>query len=85
MTAVDELTAAAAYLRKTATEDDRHTAIGGSCFGPMAPDLARLLAAVFDKWEWLGTIDPIRLRRVGGPETLALARAINAHKEGLTP
>lgn len=40
------------------------------------PTLALLVASVLDEWARLGKLDPDLLHRVGGPETLALARAI---------
>jgi hypothetical protein len=36
------------------------------------------LAEVFDQWARMGSWDPDLLNRVGGPETVALARAILA-------
>lgn len=76
-----ELRAAAVHLREMATEDELYTAIGGSDFGPMRPDLARLLAAVFDQWGRLADLDPGLLHRIGGRETLAVARAVNTPTE----
>jgi hypothetical protein len=40
------------------------------------PTVALLVADVFDEWARMGELDPDLLHRVGGPETLALARAI---------
>ena len=45
------------------------------------PSVALLVAEVFDKWAGIGELDPDLLYRVGGQETLAVARAIN----GSTP
>jgi hypothetical protein len=80
-TVVEELRAASARLRKLADDDELYTAAGGSDFGPMPPDLARLVATVFDAWARMGDLDPDLLNRVGGQETLAVARAVNASKE----
>ncbi|WP_319052650.1 hypothetical protein [Streptomyces europaeiscabiei] len=44
----------------------------------MGPPVARSLAAIFDAWARIGDLDPDLLHRVGGPETLAAARALNA-------
>lgn len=33
-------------------------------------------AAVFRQWAWIGRIDPDTLRRIGGDETIALARIV---------
>lgn len=41
------------------------------------PNVALLVAEVFDKWARIGELDPDLLYRVGGQETLAVARAIN--------
>jgi len=40
------------------------------------PTTALLVADVFDKWARMGEMDADLLHRVGGPETLTLARAI---------
>jgi hypothetical protein len=40
------------------------------------PTVTVLVADVFDQWARMGELDPDLLHRVGGPETLALARAI---------
>jgi hypothetical protein len=42
----------------------------------MHPGVGRLLGAVFDAWARMGELDPDLLNRVGGPETLAVARAL---------
>lgn len=41
------------------------------------PPTALLLVAVFDAWARIGDLDPDLLNRIGGPETLAVARALN--------
>lgn len=43
----------------------------------MGPNVGALLADVFTAWARIGELDPDLLNRVGGPETLAVARAIN--------
>jgi len=43
----------------------------------MGPNVGTALADVFDAWARVGELDPDLLNRVGGPETLAVARAIN--------
>ena len=43
----------------------------------MHPDVGHALARVFDAWARIGELDPDLLNRVGGHETLALARLIN--------
>lgn len=43
----------------------------------MHPGVGGLLAEVFDAWARMGDLDPDLLNRIGGPETLAAARAIN--------
>jgi len=57
--------------------------IDNACGGPagklagfLPPDTARALAAVFRSWARMGEMDPDLLNRVGGPETVELARAI---------
>lgn len=62
---VDELRAAEASLR-----DERSRAV---------PDMmaAELLADVMAQWAFLGQVDPDMLNRIGGPETVRLARYIN--------
>lgn len=43
----------------------------------MGPNVGTLLADTFTAWARMGELDPGLLNRVGGPETLVLARAIN--------
>lgn len=43
----------------------------------MGPNVGVALAEVFDAWARMGELDPDLLNRVGGPETLTLARQIN--------
>lgn len=50
-------------------EDAEHIAL----FDPI---VAKLLANVFDQWERMVRLDADLIHRVGGPEMLALARAI---------
>lgn len=42
----------------------------------MHPGVGAALAQVFDAWARMGELDPDLLHRVGGPETLAAARAL---------
>jgi hypothetical protein len=51
----------------------------------MDPDMGPLIAQVFDRWAWLVDLDPIFLDRVGGPETLAVARSLNTPTEEQIP
>lgn len=87
--ASDELRAAATRLRERAQRAGQ--GIGTvirkgtrDLFGNVRPDPAAmdphvgtLLADVFEAWARIGELDPDLLNRVGGPETLAIARAIN--------
>ncbi|MDX3586001.1 hypothetical protein [Streptomyces europaeiscabiei] len=43
----------------------------------MHPDVGHALAAVFDAWARIGDLDPDLLHRIGGPETIEVARQIN--------
>lgn len=43
----------------------------------MHPDVAHALVEVFDVWARMASLGPDLLNRVGGPETLTLARQIN--------
>lgn len=59
--------------------------IDNACGGPagrlaglLSPDTARQLAAVFRVWADMAGYDPNQLHRLGGEETIALARSINA-------
>lgn len=47
----------------------------------MHPGVGLPLATVFDAWARMGELDPDLLNRVGGPETLAVARAINGGQQ----
>lgn len=47
----------------------------------MHPDVAHALVEVFDAWARMASLDPDLLNRVGGPETLALARQINGGEQ----
>jgi hypothetical protein len=49
------------------------------------PDLANPLTEVFEAWARIGDLDPDILNRVGGPETIALARAVNGRKPPAPP
>lgn len=42
----------------------------------MSPPVALALANLFDKWAWMGRIDPDFVYRVGGDEILAVARQV---------
>lgn len=53
------------------------TAPVGAYIAAMGPNVGALLADVFMAWARIGELDPDLLNRVGGPETLAVARAIN--------
>ncbi|QQM45138.1 hypothetical protein [Streptomyces liliifuscus] len=50
----------------------------GKLAGLLSPATARELAGAFRTWARMGDLDPDLLHRIGGPETLATARAINA-------
>ncbi len=45
--------------------------------GTRDPATARLVADVLDQWAIVADLSPDDMHRVGGPETFALARAIN--------
>lgn len=47
----------------------------------MGPDVGMLLADTFDAWARMGELDPDLLHRVGGPETLNIARQINTRSQ----
>lgn len=49
----------------------------GKLAGLLNPNTARALAGSLREWARVGDLDPDLLNRVGGPETIALARAIN--------
>jgi hypothetical protein len=49
----------------------------GTFAAAMGPSVGAALVGVFDAWARMGDLDPDLLNRIGGPETLALARAIN--------
>lgn len=58
--------------------------IDNACGGPagllagmLTPATARLLAATFRAWARMSKYDPDLINRVGGQETLELARSIN--------
>lgn len=46
------------------------------------PDVAELVARVLDAWANMVRLDPDLIHRVGGDQTLAVARAINAKAGG---
>lgn len=50
----------------------------GKLSGLFSPAAARELAKTFRAWARMGEMDPDLLHRVGGAETLNLARSINA-------
>jgi hypothetical protein len=68
-TPADELRAAAFQLRNPFHLPGLRLSID--------PELAHPLADLLDKWAWMGELTPDVLNRIGGPETLAIARAIN--------
>lgn len=88
-TASDELRAASARLRERAQRAGQGIGAAireGTCdlFGNVRPDPAAMdpavgtaLAEVFDAWARMADLDPDLLNRIGGEETLALARQIN--------
>lgn len=49
----------------------------GRLAGLLSPAAARALARTFRAWARIGDLDPDLLNRVGGPETITAARAIN--------
>jgi hypothetical protein len=57
----------------TATENPADLAAYITAMGPLAGEP---LAALLDRWAWLGDKDPDLLNRVGGSEALAVADAI---------
>lgn len=63
-------------VRITAGDDSMRTG-HGEYAAAMDPTVGLVLAAVFEAWARMGDLDPDLLNRVGGPETLAVARAIN--------
>ena len=50
---------------------------GGELAGLFGPETTRLLTGVFRAWARMGQLEADLLNRVGGPETVALARVIN--------
>lgn len=48
----------------------------GQLAGLLNPAVARALAKTFRAWARMGEVDPDLLNRVGGPETLGLARKL---------
>ena len=77
LTPADELRAAAATARSWVAADSS-TAWAPSAIAAFGPDLA----TVFNQWARLADLDPDLLNRIGGQETLATARAINATAGG---
>jgi hypothetical protein len=68
--------------RATAWRDGITNAVGGATgdlAGALGPGIARLMADLFDQWAWLAKLAPGFLARVGGEETIAMARAVIAH------
>lgn len=53
----------------------------GKLAGLLNPMTARALAKTFRAWARIGELDPDLLNRVGGDETLAVARAINNQEQ----
>lgn len=92
-TAADELRAAASSVRSVA---EANKAISENRPLPpemqgrtradvtradMHPAVGRALAEVFDAWAHVASLDLDLLNRVGGPETLTLARQINGGEQ----
>jgi hypothetical protein len=48
----------------------------GAFAAAMGPNVGLILAGVFDAWARMGDLDPDLLNRVGGRETVTLARQI---------
>jgi hypothetical protein len=65
------------YSPITAWRDGFVNGMGGVCselVGLFTPAAARELAGVFRAWARMGALDPDLLNRVGGEQTVALAR-----------
>lgn len=70
----------ACYDPATAWRDGLVNGFGGApgdLAAAFTPDAARALSAVFTAWARMGELDSDLLNRVGGPETITLARKIN--------
>lgn len=70
--------------RNVGTEENVTTIVAAATLLRQTPDalpgdLAGLLSDVFHKWGRMGHYSPDFLNRVGGEETILLARAVIAH------
>ena len=45
------------------------------------PPMAEMVAKLFDRWAWMVRLDDDLIHRIGGDETLALARAVLGEQE----
>lgn len=64
------------YVVASTTTDPSHPPTIADYIAAMHPGVGAALAGVFDAWARVGDLDPDLLHRVGGQETLAVARQI---------
>ena len=70
------------YVVASTTTDPSYPPTIADYIVTMHPGVGAALAALLDRWAWLGRTDPDLLNRVGGPEALAVARIINGTAGG---